>query len=405
MNDFFKTKVGFTIGLLAAVFAFKPLVDSNSDVGFSIFQVKITIEYAYIFLTAFLGMAVYFISLQFASSKHVKTLDAISDACYSIALATPPVYIAFWLITISLRFTGAYVSQISENSFNYLAGFLSGVLGWIIYSFLNKSIRSKFLAAEKQQERKVDMEVLTTAKRLADVGMYDMSVLESSRIVKSALARLLTEKGVPTWKVPMIELVKLSEKHNILNSSERVVLNEINKKRNEAVHHIDIIDKVTAYRILDISKGLIVSLDVLSSSSGYKWLEKNRDEVIKLLKDGDIHKCRQTLNMLKEAWRNRDGAVWLHLSDIFEVALIFNPELIVIMFEDDKELLDSWLEKAEDQLFTDFLGGQTERLIDVRNKMILQLKDYISHTKIKPRLEIATMILTKIEESKVTAIS
>jgi hypothetical protein len=109
--------------------------------------------------------------------------------------------------------------------------------------------------------------------------------------------------------------------------------------------------------------------------------------------------------MLKEAWRYRDGAVWLHLSDIFEVALIFNPELIVIMFEDDKELLDSWLEKAEDQLFTDFLGGQTERLIDVRNKMILQLKDYISHTKIKPRLEIATMILTKIEESKVTAIS
>jgi hypothetical protein len=405
MNDFFKTKVGFTIGLLAAVFAFKPLVDSNSDVGFSIFQVKITIEYAYIFLTAFLGMAVYFISLQFASSKHVKTLDAISDACYTIALATPPVYIAFWLITISLRFIGIYVSQISESTFNYLAGFLSAVLGWLIYSFLNRSIKSKFLAADKQQERKIDIEVLTTAKRLADAGMYDMSVLESSKIVESALTRLLTDKGVPTWKVPMIELVKLTEKYSILNKNERVVLSEINKKRNEAAHTVYIIDKVTAYRVLEISKGLILRIDALSTSSGYKWLEKNRDEVIKLLKGGDIHKCRQTLNMLKEAWRNRDGAVWLHLSDFFEVALVFNPELIIIMFEDDNELLESWLEKAEDQLFTDFVGGQTERLIDVRNNMISQLKDYTSHTKIQQRLDIATMILTKIEESKITAIS
>lgn len=317
MNDFFKTKVGFTIGLLAAVFAFKPLVDSNSDVGFSIFQVKITIEYAYIFLTGFLGMAVYLISLQFASSKHVKTLDAISDACYSIALATPPVYIAFWLITISLRFIGIYVSQISESTFSYLAGFLSAVLGWLIYSFLNRSIKSKFLAAEKQQERKVDIEVLTTAKRLADAGMYDMSVLESSKIVESALIRLLTDKGVRTWKVPMIELVKLTEKHNILNKNERAVLNEINKMRNEAAHTVDIIDKVTAYRVLEISKGLILSIDALSTSSGYKWLEKNREQVIKLLKGGDLHKCKQTLNMLKEAWRNRDGAVWLHLSDFF----------------------------------------------------------------------------------------
>ncbi len=172
MDDFFKTKVGFTIGLLAAVFAFKPLVDSNSDVGFSIFQVKITIEYAYIFLTAFLGLAVYFISLQFASSKHVKTLDAISDACYSIALATPPVFLVFWLITISLSYVGSYASQIPSYAVNFLAGVLSSIFASVIYSFLQKSIKSKFLAEEKQQERKVDIEILSRAKELADIGMY-----------------------------------------------------------------------------------------------------------------------------------------------------------------------------------------------------------------------------------------
>ena len=38
MDDFFKTKVGFTIGLLAAVFAIKPLIDANGDLGFAVFH-------------------------------------------------------------------------------------------------------------------------------------------------------------------------------------------------------------------------------------------------------------------------------------------------------------------------------------------------------------------------------
>ena len=45
MDDFFKTKVGFTIGLLAAVFAIKPLVDANSSVGFTVFEIKVTVEW------------------------------------------------------------------------------------------------------------------------------------------------------------------------------------------------------------------------------------------------------------------------------------------------------------------------------------------------------------------------
>lgn len=404
MDDFFKTKVGFTIGLLAAVFAFKPLVDSNSDVGFSIFQVKITIEYAYIFLTAFLGLAVYFISLQFASSKHVKTLDAISDACYSIALATPPVFLVFWLITISLSYVGSYASQIPSYAVNFLAGVLSSIFASVIYSFLQKSIKSKFLAAEKQQERKVDIEILSRAKELADIGMYDMSVLESSKIVESALRRLLETRGISTKRGSMIELVQLSEKHKILSGEEINFLNEIRQKRNESVHLIDAVDKSSADRVLHISRELIAKLDAVSSSSGYEWLEKNRKKVIQLLREGNPQKCRQSLDMLKEAWKNRDGAVWLELTEFFEVALTSNPELIVSMFEDNEELLNSWLERADVQLFTDFVGGEKERLTEVRNAIISQLKKYISDTSSKSRCEVANKILAVIEESEVREI-
>lgn len=404
MDDFFKTKVGFTIGLLAAVFAFKPLVDSNSDIGFSIFQVKITVKYAYIFLTAFLGLAVYFISLQFASSKHLKILDGISDACYSIALATPPVFLAFWLITITLGYLGTYISLIPEYAINFIAGVLSSIFASFVYNFLRNSIKDKFLTAEKEQERKVNFEMLSRGQELLNSGMYDMSVLESSKVVESALRSLLSTRGIKTKHGSMLELVRLSEEHRILSGQDINFLDEIRKKRNESVHMIDAVDKESAERILHISRELLTKLDSVASSSGYVWIEKNREKVLQLFKEGEANKCSQPLQMLKEAWRNRDGAVWLELTDFFEVALINHPELIISMFKDEEELLNSWLESAEVQLFTDFLGGDKERLINNRKIIISKINEYIDKTDNLNNLSIAKEMLAVIENSKIREI-
>jgi HEPN domain-containing protein len=401
MDDFFKTKVGFTIGLLAAVFAFKPLVDANSDLGFSIFKIKITVEYAYLFITAFLGLAVYFISLQFASSKHVRLLDRVSDTCYSIALATPPVFIAFWLITETLSFIGQYVSQIPETLLNYLAGILTSIFATFVYHFLQKSIREKFVAAEKVKERKSDIEQLSRAQELLKSGMYDMSVLESSKVLESIVRRLLAAKGIDTRQGHMYELVQLSAKHRILSSRELDMLNEIRTKRNESVHKMDAIDSDTASRVLSLSRELILKLDSISTSSGYEWLEKNRGKVLKLFKDGSLDKCDFPIRMLREAWSNRDGAIWLELSEFFEVALIHQPELIVRMFSGDEELLDSWLKSVGGQLFTDFLGGDLERLLQVQKDIASALEIYLIAEKEPQRKHVANRILTIIKESKV----
>ncbi len=196
MDDFFKTKVGFTIGLLAAIFTIKPLVDAYKSLGFMVLGFNITIEYAYLFLTACLGLAVYFISLQFASNKHVNLFDRISNACYSIALATPPVFGGvFWLLTLVMESVGKFITQIPPNVLTGLAAFMTGYLGKSIYVFLTKSIRHKFAAAEKIQERKEDIELLTRASELFKREMYDLSVLEACKVVESVLIRLLNIRG------------------------------------------------------------------------------------------------------------------------------------------------------------------------------------------------------------------
>jgi len=404
MDDFFKTKVGFTIGLLAAIFAFKPLVDANSSVGFSIFDFKITVQHAYVFLTSFLGLAVYFISLQFASEKHIGLLDKISNACYSIALATPPVFIVFWLTTLLLNFIGKNINLIPDMWISIITGVLTSIFANTVYSFLMKSIKGKSAKAEIQQERKEDIEVLSRAQELYKAGMYDMSVLEASKVIESIVRRLLEIRGVSINKGNMFELVKLSEQHRILNKSDILLLNEIRKKRNESVHSIDSIDKSEAKRILTLSRDLIIKLEISSESDGYEWLERNRESVVELFKIGTPSKCKKAIAMLKTAWENRDGAIWLELSEFFEVVLVHNPSLLIDMFIGEENLLKSWLHRAEVQLFTDFIGGDKQRLVIVKRDIISSLEMYISAESESHRKEIAIEILTTIKNSEIREI-
>lgn len=405
MDDFFKTKVGFTIGLLAAVFAIKPIIEANASSGFDIFNFKITIEYAYLFLTFCLSLAVYFISLQFASEKHVVVLDKISNFCYSLALATPPVYFSLWFVTETLNVLGGYLIQIPDSWVNTISGVISGVFAAAIYDFFRKTIRSKFSHAERVEERRLDFELLKRADELFKSGMYDMSVLESSKVVESIIRRLLENRNISIKNGNLLELVQLSESNGILNRHEASLFHEIRQKRNQSVHSFDAIDKETAERILFLSRDLISKLDLGASSSSYEWLEQNREKVLELFKIGDSKKCRVPIRKLVDAWVNRDGAIWLEISDFFEVALIHNPHLIIEAFSHDESLLESWLESIDGQLFTDFTGGQVDKLKRNKSSMISSLTKYLKRDD-KPEQYKATgrRIMEKIQESEITEI-
>lgn len=404
MNDFFKTKVGFTIGLLAAVFAFKPLVESNSDVGFFIFEIKLTIEHAYIFLTAFLGVAVYFISLQFASAKHLRFLDTISNACYTVALATPPVYFLLWFLVKSAAIAEQHIDKATPFALNVVIAIVASVFANIFTSFVSRSMKSKFSESEKRIERNENIERLAKSQELMNIGMYDMSVLESSKVVESLLKRLLESKGIKIEKGTMLELVSLSKKYKVLSHNDIEVFHEIRRKRNESVHTVDAVTKEDSQRILYLSRELIVRLDAVNSSSGYEWLESHRSKVIEGLKSGDDKKSQYALAMLKESWANRDGSVWLELSEFFETILLYKPSMLITVFQGDDELLDSWLDRIEGQLFTDFLGGEVERLKGLRVDAISSLQSEIERCDNPNDLNLLGKVLKRVEEAKIRVV-
>lgn len=404
MDEFFKTKVGFTIGLLATVFTIKPLIDANGGLGFTVFGLKVTIQYAYLFLMACLGLAVYFISLQFASEKHVEILDKASDACYAVALATPPLFVTFWILTIVADALGKAVVQIPPNFLSLAAGLITGALGSYLYKFLTNSIQLKFSRAEKEQERKEDLIVLARASELFNSEMYDLSVLESSKVVESIIKRMLDMRGIAVESINMYKLVQLAQSNRLLSKHDIETLHEIRTKRNESVHNAGVITRETAERVLNLTRELIFKLELSSDSVGYEWLENNRKNVLALFKEGDSKKCKKAVEMLKLAWINRDGAIWLEIADFFEVGLIHNPDLIIGMFDGDEELLQSWLEHAGVQLFTDFIGGEKDRYIEAKKSILRSLEAYMEGTKSSDRKAVAKKIYDTLEAAEVREI-
>ncbi|CAA0103211.1 Uncharacterised protein [BD1-7 clade bacterium] len=404
MDDFFKTKVGFTIGLLAAVFTLKPLIDANSSHGFSVFGLKITIQYAYLFLMACLGLAVYFISLQFASQKHMAALDKASNACYAVALATPPIFAVFWILVLLGDLIGGMVKSIPPSFLNVMAGALTGVLASFLSSFLTKSIQSKFSKVEKEKERQVDLSLMTRASELYKSGMYDLSVLEASKVIESTLRGLLELRGVSVTDIGMGRLIDLADKNRLLTEVDVSLLHEIRKARNVSVHSVDAITQSIAKRIINLSRELIFKFDIGDEPSAYEWLEKNRQTVLKQFKSGDRKKCKKPIEMLRQAWIHRDGAVWLEIAEFFEVLLENSPELLIEMFASDAETFEEWLMQGGNQLFTDFVGGDVDRLIRNKASFEKSLSNYLASSNNELYRSIANEILEMVRSTQVREI-
>ncbi|EHU4934789.1 MULTISPECIES: DUF4145 domain-containing protein [Vibrio] len=381
MDDFFKTKVGFTVGLLAAIFAIKPLIDANQDFGFIIANIEITVEQAYLFSTALLGLAVYFISLQFASSKHVSVLDKLSNFCYSAALIVPILFLVLWAASKLIPVISKYSHAIPEYVIGVILGVASSILGSVISNVLFKGIRDKFQSAQRAEEQKQEVETLKRAKELYDSGMYDLSVLDASKVIESTIRRMLADRGVDSAKVNMHKLIEQSKEAKLLPEKYAQLLHEIRVKRNQSVHLEDAVTENDAKRVLSLSQELLLKLDLREGTTGtsaFTWLSKNQSNVLSIFKSRDIKKSYKPLAQLKQAWLNRDGAVWIELGVFFESALTYVPEAIVTHFAEDAEYFESWLQQAEAQLFTDFLGN-TQRLQESKKLMLQSMRNVKSN--------------------------
>jgi HEPN domain-containing protein len=392
MDEFTKTKIGYTIALLAVAFTIYPLIETNKNVGFVFFDIQITIQNAYFLAVSLLAIAVYFISLQFISTKQIDFFDKASNIAYALSLSIPALYISFWLLVILAGWLSTIITYVSPVFWNFLAGLITGLIGKYIATRINKSLKSKDAESKQEENRRQEIALLSRAEQLIEDAHYDLSLLESGKIIELALRQAITLMTGESKLFSMHNLIQRIQKLHVIPQEDIQKIDEVRILRNNTSHLDTKITKDQAISAVNVAKRLVKTLSYSHDTSGFTWLRIHQADALKALSGNNNELLRTVLQHLWEAWVTRDGAVSGEISIFFEEALINNPEIVVNLFKHNEEQLNAWLEQIDTQMFTDYVGGKKEDLVLLKNKIVSSLENYIEKSKNTENISVASRI-------------
>ena len=404
MDDFTKTKIGFTIALLAVAFTLHPVINTYGHIGFNFLNLPITIKLAFFLTVSLLGVAVYFISLQFISFKQFSILNKISDIAYALSLTVPIVFISFWLLILTGDLLSNVTSKIPNYAWNIVAAVIAGGITGFVAQYFKRSLMKKNIESKREESTRKEMEILMRVDRLIREGHYDLSIIDSFKVIELALRQAVEpitgEINVRTIQRLLHNAVEL----NIITANDLRQIDEIRTLRNEAAHLEAAITKEQALKASGIAKRLLKTKSIVSSISGYNWLSVNRDVAIRTFKGEKSHFEDEATDHLLDAWKHRDGAVSGEISVFFETGLIYKPELIFNMFRDEASEFDAWLKQIDAQMFTDYLGEQVNTLERLKKEIISSLTNYVDNSTDNLNTELANKVIKKVSKIRVRKI-
>lgn len=234
MNEFSKTKIGYSLALLAALFALSPLINS-STFSFALFSYDISIHLIYWIFVGLLALTVYLyaISLIKEENKLYGKFHTIGNYIYAFSLLFPPAI--FLLFGISL-ITSLLPSNISEN----ILEIIFMIITLIGIGLGTKSVALKMNDSDakrkEEQSKWAEYVTLETAKKLIDTDMYDLAVIELWKTINLAFKRVLKSKAIPYDEKRPMEIIHAIHKNKLLPSEIINRLHELRDLRNKAAH-------------------------------------------------------------------------------------------------------------------------------------------------------------------------
>ncbi len=405
MDEFTRTKIGFTITLLAALFTLQPLVDAYESVGFVFLSYNVTIRLAFLIVLGALGLAVYLISFQFIAGRRIDWLDRSSDVVYGIALLVPLAFIALWGLVILIGYLETFTAAIPTNLLNVLAGIAVGAATSAAVGKLISTLKSYRLALESNESRRKELEALGRVQTLFSQGHYDLAAIEIARIIELALKQAISNRTGETGLFSLSNLIRRARELKLLSEYDAAQVDELRELRNNSIHLDAKVSKEAAERALKLAEKLLKSLDFQVSVPSFRWLMAHRSEALRALREKNKNLVPLVLEHLRNAWRDRDGAIWLEISDFFEEGLIHLPgEALLALFDHDFSAFDEWLREIDTQIFTDFKGGDTARLQTVKERMIESLRGHLATKPNEPTKTMAKVLLEKLPSVRIREI-
>lgn len=375
MDEFTRTKVSFTIALLAALFTIRPLVERYENIGFEFLGFPVRVGTAYFFALGALGCAVYLISLQFVAGRRVDWIDRSSNVVYALTLLVPIAFLALWCLVLLGEYIERLNIHIPARIFDGLIGGVVGVGTALLAKRVVVSLKNiqRATAADEQAEKQI--EALSRAETLLGQKHFDVAVVEVARVIELALKQAIVSRTGESGRRSLSALIDRAIDLGLLTEADIAHLRELRALRNNSVHLSVPIDQVAAEKAVNFATRLLEKLNFQESVPSFRWLTAHRAEALLALRGGNPRLLPEVLRHLRDAWNDRDGAIWLEISDFFEEGLINRPiQTLSGVFGSDLPAFEEWLSKIDTQIFTDFKGGDIARLAEVRQRMMVSME-------------------------------
>lgn len=186
MTDLTKNKIAYAVGLLAVLFTLTPLLDDFGSVAFSFLSLSLSLKSLYWFLSATLGLGVYFYGFQFLMPQR-RVPTVLGDIFYITGLVGPLLYASLFLIASLLSILEPLLRNEQVLKYlQFLLGVAAGVTSAVSIFKARRVLDMKQRQAEKQQRASQEASYLVTADSLAKSGNYDLSVIEAFRALEVA---------------------------------------------------------------------------------------------------------------------------------------------------------------------------------------------------------------------------
>lgn len=235
MNEFSKTKIGYSLALLAALFALSPLITSSS-LGFLLFSYDVSIKFVYWVFVGLLAFTVYLYALSLIKEdKLYNRLHTIGDYTYAISLLFLPSIFILFLISLITSIISLDILMYAVQLIAALATIISFALT-VISTVKRFKRQEEKLKAEKS--RIVEFALLDRAKKLSQDGMYDLTVIDLWNVIETSFNRFFEAKGISYDKKKPISFIGLIKENNLLPLSLIRELAVLRDMRNKSAHGV-----------------------------------------------------------------------------------------------------------------------------------------------------------------------
>lgn len=289
MNEFSKTKIGYSLALLAALFALSPLVNS-STFSFALFSYGISIHLIYWIFVGLLALTVYLYALSLIKEdKLYSSFHTIGNYTYAISLLFPPLVLTIFCISV---FTTLLPSKTLEIVLQIVLSAIVGVFSNLLVNKIIVRLRKNEAKQDEARAKLAEYITLETAKKLIDTDMYDLAVIELWKTINLAFKRVLKSKAIPYDEKRPMEIINAIHKNKLLPFEMINKLHQLRDLRNKAAHTNINISKDEVQEYIKFVEKILAVIDNYTEECYYCKnsfpLDKMEVEEI----NGDYYACK-----------------------------------------------------------------------------------------------------------------